>query len=635
MKLLQLGKCHQRNSKRGGMLVIVLMIFAVSLILISSAMTITLSSRSRYYVDTERSQERLTLTCAAEAVVDAIEAQEITDEQLVAMSSTPTKPFEITGSTQTSKKAGAVADDGKKIAPGLSTKDGNRTYMYVKPVSGSKDIDLEFSTVIDVTGEDKKAECLHVHLKYYPPTEPKKICQNMVTCGEEGSYNDLPKLEVNATESFTVFHGDVYLSSGSGSYIHNPTVITGVVKGGSGTKYHNDIIFYGPDAGILIPGDGNGVWIEYGEGDFYFLGVDPDNTNAKQKAFVNSAGGLATGHGLNVRASAAYFYNSEMQVDDYTMAGSPGVGTKYWIVGQQASVKRTNPNDGANNVVVKAGGSASIASLSTTVYDSYDAADNDAKAAYTRVTTKAAKYISEGKLKAAAEATVPTCAEALADYGGFTSGEMITQHQGDINLDGGKAYQMAGDYKNGVCKIDLSKGSASIYISDDVMFSIYRIEVSNATKNKLTIVIAKGKSFTMKDNYASDWPAQGAAGIVSCDTRKSCTFADFTNNAYGDLHAKSGEEPACIIVGLGKNVFSAGRANVVDAYISLAGTGTDASTVTLKDKVNFYGRFEAVNVDTGNSDNLTMDYCPGVGEGSNKPTPLVTCYKAETYEYHY
>ena len=57
------------------MLVLVLIIFAVSLILISSAMTITLASRSRYYVNTERSQERLTLSCAAEAVIDAIESQ--------------------------------------------------------------------------------------------------------------------------------------------------------------------------------------------------------------------------------------------------------------------------------------------------------------------------------------------------------------------------------------------------------------------------------------------------------------------------------------------------------------------------------------------------------------------------------
>lgn len=89
------------------------------------------------------------------------------------------------------------------------------------------------------------------------------------------------------------------------------------------------------------------------------------------------------------------------------------------------------------------------------------------------------------------------------------------------------------------------------------------------------------------------------------------------------------------MIGLGKNVFSAGRAQVVDAYISLAGTGTDASTVVLKDKVHFYGRFEAVKVDTGNSDNLKMQNCPKLGEGGGGDAPLTSCYSAQSYEYYY
>ena len=98
-------------------------------------------------------------------------------------------------------------------------------------------------------------------------------------------------------------------------------------------------------------------------------------------------------------------------------------------------------------------------------------------------------------------------------------------------------------------------------------------------------------------------------GIISVDNR--------SNNNRGSPHgadninAVSGEEPAAIVIGLGKNTFEASRAQVVDAYISLAGTGADASKVTLKDNVHFYGRFEAVNVDTGNSDNLKMAHCPG------------------------
>ena len=99
MKFLHNGKCHQVRSRRGGMLVLVLMIFAVSLILISSAMTVTLSSRTRYYVDAEKSQERLTLSCAAETVIDANNAQEITDDQLKLMAQR-TEPRSIRSQAQ-------------------------------------------------------------------------------------------------------------------------------------------------------------------------------------------------------------------------------------------------------------------------------------------------------------------------------------------------------------------------------------------------------------------------------------------------------------------------------------------------------------------------------------------------------
>ncbi|MBR4818989.1 MAG: hypothetical protein IKZ74_02930, partial [Clostridiales bacterium] len=228
MKLLQSDKFHQKNNKRGGMLVLVLMIFGVSLILISSALSITTSSRSRYYVDVERSQERLTLTCAAEAVIDAIQAQELTDAQLQQMATNTHAEYRITGASKTSLKNGAAASDGShSIAPGLSTNASNGTVMKVKPVDGSQDVILEFSTKIIVTGDNTKTENLRVYMKYTPPAPVPNVCENMVTCGEEGSVNDIPKLTVDGTDSFTVFQGNVQISYGSGSYIHNPVVITG------------------------------------------------------------------------------------------------------------------------------------------------------------------------------------------------------------------------------------------------------------------------------------------------------------------------------------------------------------------------------------------------------------------------
>ena len=640
MKLLQSDKFHQKNNKRGGMLVLVLMIFGVSLILISSALSITMSSRSRYYVDVERSQERLTLTCAAEAVIDAIQAQELTDAQLQQMSSNTHAVYNITGSTKTSVKQGAAAADGSaNIAPGLSTSASNGTTMKVKPVTGSQDLILDFQTKIIVTGDNTKAEGLRVYLKYTPPAPTPSVCENMVTCGEDGSYNDIPKLEVNGTESFTVFHGNVELASGSGSYIYNPTVITGVVKGGAGTVYHNDVVFYGPNAGIDVVSPGNGVTIASGEGDFYFLGITMGTNSSNQSVFRNSSGSAAVPNGFNVKADGAYFYKANMTVNDWTMRDS-GAGTTYWVSGSGSSLNRTNNWGG--NIAIKDGGQVNFASGAGTVYNSIsEVSDPTTQNTYNRLKNKADYYLSSSALKAAAEREIPTAAEQQAIYGAYRTGETIPNISGVQNLHGNKAYKLTGGtYSYGRVRINLAEGDTTIYVAGNCTFKSFCFEVSNATTHKLTFVLDYGVSFKFVDqpdfwSSVTD-PTTGTSypyvqGIIACDVRNGYAF----NNPHGgDLRGKEGEEPAAIVVGLGKNVFEAGRAQVVDAYISLAGKGTDASTVTLKDKVHFYGRFEAVKVDTGNSDNLKMQSCPKLGEGHNTPTPLTTCYTAEKYEYY-
>ena len=642
MKLLHTDKCLKKNNKRGGMLVLVLMIFAVSLILISSAMSITMSSRSRYYVDVERSQERLTLTCAAETVIDAIQAQELTDEQLQSMASNPHTEYKITGASKTSVKAGAAAVSGaNNIAPGLSTDSNNATVLKVSAVAGSQDIILDFSTKILVTGDDTKAESLRVYMKYTPPAPTPNVCENMVTCGEDGSYNDIPKLEVNGNESFTVFHGNVELASGSGSYIWNPTVITGMVKGGAGTVYHNDVIFYGPNAGIDVISPGNGVTIASGQGDFFFLGKQLGENTGTQKVFRNSSGAAAVPSGFNVIADGAYFYNATMTASDWTMSGN--AGTKYWVSGSGSNLNRTNQWDGGN-VIIKDGGQASIVSTSTSVlYNSIsDVSDSATQAAYQRLKTKATNYLSSSALTAAAERSIPTTSEQTAVYGAYRTGEVIPNVSGVQNLHGGKAYKLqGGTYSYGRVRINLAEGDTTIYAAGNCTFKSFCFEVSNATTHKLTFVLDYGVTFKF-DQQPDFWTGMTDSttgtyypyvqGIIACDQRNGYAF----NNPHsGDLRGAEGTEPAAIVIGLGKNVFEASRAQVVDAYISLAGTGTDASTVVLKDKVHFYGRFEAVKIDTGNSDNLKMQNCPKLGEGSHGDAPKTSCYSAESYEYHY
>ena len=629
MKFLQNCKCHQRNSKRGGMLVLVLIIFAVSLILISSAMTITLASRSRYYVNTERSQERLTLSCAAEAVIDAIESQELTDAKLKSMVGA-SQPYMITGANATINSSSPSATNGKDIAPGLAGENVSKTYFSVEAVPDSEDLDLIFSTLIDVTGEDSKTENLRVRMKYNPPTEPVKICANMVTCGDDSSSNvvDVQMLYVETNQSYTVLHGNVEVTAAGETYINNPTVFTGLATGGQGTIYHNDVIFYGPNAGINNETTGNGFKIQPGQGSLFFLGVPYGEHSGKQEVFRDNHGNGSPetdSTGFEVYGDGAYFYNTNLTVGNYTM----GTTTEFWVVGPNSNI--TRQNSWAGNVVVKDGGTANI--TGNTYYDSPEGITNpDHQAKYNSLKTKANDYLADPKLKSAAEHHVPTSDEQDGAYGGYKKGTMLTNTSysgNDTVIDGGKAYKMSGSYDDGSIEVDLSKGSASIFMTGNVTFNSFHIKCSNATGNQLIIVLDKNVQFKMGD--VTPW-AGSITGILSVDQRMG---TDFTQAYTANLKGKSGEKPACSIVGLGNNLFYAGQAHIVDAYISLAGVGDEASTVEFQNGPQFYGRFEAVNYHYTNGDPIKLSYCPSIDEEDPTPKPLISSYEAVSYEYFY
>ncbi len=633
MKFLQNRKCHRHGNKKGAMLIFVLMVFAVSLILISSAMTFTLASRSRYYVDTERSQERLTLSCAAETIIGAIEKQELPDAELEKMVNNG--QYEFTGSSKDYAAAGADQNDGMSIAPGMAGQENSKTYFTVSEAdSSSGDLYLTFSTYINVTDEDKKAENLRVRLKYNPPQPVTEICANMVTCGDPTNPDvvDVQMLYVQTTQSYTVLHGNVFITGAGETYINNPTVITGVAKGGQGTKYYNDIIFYGPDAGMDVASGGNGFKIEPGKGEFYFLGATVNGNSNRQSATRNANGSAAVPSGFNVIADGMYLQNSEFTSNDWTAGGQ---FTKYWVVGKNAKVSRPTTNDGQANIIIKNGGTANISSSTSITYNSIDDVTDEAtKKMYDHMTTKASKYLSDPKLATAVSHYIPTSEQQTASYGQFRTGSMLTPAQlsgKDTVIDGNQAYKMSGTYSYGSLTIDLSKGTASIYMSGDVKLDAFTIQVSNAYDAQLVIVLDKGVDITMG---APQWGNQGCkiSGIISCDNRYS---TDFENPYNANLKAKEGEKPACLIVGLGQNLFSMGQAQVCDAYISLAGIGEDASTVQFENGPHFYGRFEAVNYHYTNGDPIKLSYCPSMSEEDNTPKPLKSCYTVEGYEYTY
>ena len=154
--MLNVKKMHGRKGNKQGMiLVMVLFIFAISLILICCALMLTTGTRGRVYRRAEDSQARLTVTAAAESFLQALYMGDIQDDDLIAIANQGVSNIVMQGGN----------------IPGMS--DGaadNQTVLSVRrAIEGDADSDviLEFTTTID-----QQSENIQVVLHYTPPEPP-------------------------------------------------------------------------------------------------------------------------------------------------------------------------------------------------------------------------------------------------------------------------------------------------------------------------------------------------------------------------------------------------------------------------------------------------------------------------------
>ncbi len=130
-----------KKSKKGAILVIVVLILALAMIFIASAMMLTQATRRRLYSTTMQSQARLTVTAASEVFLEALNMQEITDNDLEAM----------IGKTSGSAKIKMVVDN----VPGMSRDSQNCTLLDIyKDAKDESFVYCDFSTTIGDTTEN-------------------------------------------------------------------------------------------------------------------------------------------------------------------------------------------------------------------------------------------------------------------------------------------------------------------------------------------------------------------------------------------------------------------------------------------------------------------------------------------------
>ena len=385
------------------------------------------------------------------------------------------------------------------------------------------------------------------------------------------------------------------------------------------------------------------------QGGVFFLGVGCEDTTKRQKIF---SGNFPQGQTGNITTYGAFFYFAE---GDLSIESTKDRGIDYIVKGMGANV--TNNGGYQTTTQLKTTGEqktwkssewevASTSNGGSVSGRSQATIDENVK----KLTDKAKAYLNSSGLATAAKQQMPSPADYEAKYvndpdWSVASGTTKITGNETEDLKAGK-YEMYGTYNNGrVLNFDLTDGNATIYVSDDTEINNFRINVSNKTKNKLYIFVAPGKNLKMNSQNE-----EMTTGLTSCDQRRASVEGAHTGGGRNislqnyelkgqsdgvDYRPKPGQAPAAVIIGLGRNTVEVyGTCAVCDAYVSLAGVGTNASTFKVDGNALFYGRFESDKFESG-SNVIGLDYCPSIDEADDPNQPLTTHYRAKSYSYHY
>lgn len=567
---------QKKNNKRGSMLTLVLVILAMALILITSAISITNSTRSRYFDYTLSNQARTTATAVAETFVTAIQTQEILDSELESMATAKT----------------TVSVSGPAI-PGLKSSSGSTT--TVKFSSSGKVIYMDVSTTIGTTTEN-----VRVYLQKKAPDGESSLFNHVIEIGDNCSFSSF-NVGAGAPPGAdnTVFvHGDSDLTKNGGNTMESDIISTGRIYLGNGGPMTGDLLFAGPAAGVKSTSTGGSPFANW-----YFMSP---SESGKGTVFETSASGCK----IDVQSvQNVTLYNFELN-------GKLGQNDEVanWYNYGSASVNVGGTNADSYNAKVNA--SMSNNSLNSDL------------------SSKAEKKLNEAVEALKPENAFPDVSTASAEFLKGISSTWLSKHPktkivaaagGEIELEPGQYILPAN--LTARLKCDQRKGNYIFYVpeGDTCVISTGAILFENGNpdpKKQSTwgrVIIEKGGTLKIGGASATS-PFQG---ILSCE------------HPTGGGPAKSLSKPTCFIYGYSDTYFSIeNEGHYCDAYVGLYG---DNSTINVKSFNYLYGRFAATNFTSDNANNTNFPYCPGpndyASDGSKRPKG--TDYEVTRFRYYY
>jgi len=629
------GTGRPATSRSGGMLILVLVIMAVGLILITSALSVTIATRNRFYDDAQTSQARLTLTSTAKTVVDAITVtQELRDSLIESWADAGEVVW-----FQSASGYGFTEGVGtsNSVAPGIGAK-SEAAGGWTKATFGRSGdyITIDFATGINATG-DGVSENVRVLLEIIPPVAFPTGFGSMFTLGGANSTNTINNTIIGTTtgydpsqilSNYVVLNGNLNVGTGTIDLVGD-VVYTGMVLSGAGNAYKGNIVFWGDDAGIYTNLGGNGVITSQ---HILFLGKTPGVASV----FLDAAGNpttLTSSPAGGVKGTKGQYYvNTTMKKDTW---GQYILGEPFYIDSGVVFYDYTDWfKDPYNNGVMHNMNGALRYTPEGTDLAGNIVAGPTHTAAYNASTIKPVvlSYTTDLDKIANIERKLPTSSEAkaLAQYdtvaeitAGATKITSLTTNQtftgSSYYIDASTGNQITGNLifdlvNNDITLYVINSSSAKpLYVGPESSATGSIQFINGAAHWGKIILLENGYMVAGKNNY-STWK-----GIIS------------TTHPAVKTQATPGTKPCLYIIGFGNNTLVGQQFAIIDAYIGLYGSNgrfwADNGPI-------IYGRIESEFFDSNNSF-FYLNYCPAPNDpaGGSAAVPLSTKYRVAAYVY--
>lgn len=635
MRRISKKNLGKEEAKRGSMLVTILFIVAIAIIFVSTALMISVASRSRVYTNAIDDQTRLTLYSLSQTVWQAIYSQEITDDQLVQLALNKAT-ITFTGDAAPGLGQGGSTAKAYFWTPSTTANDvsvGTYTYKRVD------NIYIEFEIQIDGV-----YEYYTMALKYHNSV-PKAgggfdFCVelnghtsdlNSLVVGYIGDNKDdrTDHLAFEAADNITFIH-NAKQNSVDGFGWYTTLVADGVVQMRD-SVFARDVIFIGENAGLDI---GGGQMLGQTKGNFYFYGtMTPFSANGTQ---VNST--TFSFYGNNYifdrnNATNVGFENYGMEWISQNLRDI--TGTLYYENGIRINGTVGRPTENFTGDMTPSNYRAYANQVDPLRVDTIaEAAENHG-------------FQTDFRLLDHLSDHPATCTEDHGTTDTFTPIALATT----TSLGAGNYYVTDSNLNHNIA-IDISSGSVYLYLSNGLNFScpddsnaFITVNGGSASNdNNLYIILKSGTAVTF-NNERSHYIGIVDTGCYSQHPRRSpdsemremTSTLDPSGDNYNDpRYLDQTRTPHIYLFSAGKgtaeyqlNFIGNGRetfTGYVGFYPSTQG-GTDDAGVSYNgpngsQRVLFYGRLSVSALKKLSGSYLYMPYCPAPPTGlSDTNTP--------------